>query len=269
MTDFVALRKRMNDLIERQGRALDAATWLLDLSVEYTNVHLTSATDRLQMEGCREGYYPEDDIDRLSDMVGKPMVVFSKDFLCGVIDQAVIWRNIPSLLTSIRTHATTSATVDPNAAVPSLEGWSENEIATVVASYKGRLSSATKQLRDIHTTWKYLRGYTSSLPGFAKGACLGMFGMPDFETRHTYTEDDFKPYNTVLQTDENGVRRHVDLCPHIMSSRFWTPIIGEVMADRVEESLAIIEAVSKPREGEPDTTDYFGSHVSNSIPVEV
>lgn len=245
-------RKKLNELLERKNRARAAVEQLLSINAVYTSEMCDYAAGDVAHWSNRDSV-----VERWYDLTGHEIPVVEAEFITGITSSTTMGNNmeyyfheLPSLLKAV-------PLVMGSDKIPSAEGWTNEEIEIVIHSYTSRIGKHNLDLRDAHTMWKKIARSKKPIPGFVKTKCLGMFGRPDWESRHVYSDADFK--SSYYERDH---------LPSVLSAKYLAPLIGEEKADLIEGLIGVLEGETKPLPGEPDTLDTTGSHLSNKIPLE-
>jgi hypothetical protein len=188
------------------------------------------------------------------------MQVIHADFFSALISDPITASNIVHELKQIRTMSMKFFPIVPDDQVnnePSLVGWTDEEIALVIDTYKQHINTATHHLRDINTHYKYLTRASSRMPAFIKSTLMDMFGKADHLPSFTYTDADFQYQRDLPRPNK----------PQVMTAKWLAPFISIDKACLVEEAIRLIGAHSRPRDNEPETIDFFSSHSSNAIDI--
>lgn len=279
MPDLVALRERALDLIDRKSRLREAA-----LAACTARVVLTRAMqDHVVAEIARD--YEDDPPEPRAVFrhdVGQAMPLFTDGALQGIIGggssgdyaRSVFVSNTRMSMAEV-IRIGESAPGVTRGEEPDLSGLTPFEVGALVNAYTTVIEDMTEALRDAHTRIRQLRRLKSPLPGYVKGACIGMFGGSD-SGAFTYDEGDFTRYNTVYEPIPPGDpayrpgtvnERRIDLHPEVFSARYLAPFLGDDEALRVEAAFRDMEAATAPLPGEPPVLTHFSSHATNRIPV--
>ena len=261
MPDILALRERAIDLVER----LRDISGALD-RLEAVTLVLTPA---MQLHTAPKQDDEEDDydIERLRGHEGERYPLFSSQVLLSIIGYGdVADRESRTFQSNALYHirAMRAATSDlpriETGPEPDLDSLTRFEVVGLVEAYKAVIQSSTEALLDAHYNIGRLRENRSPLPDYVKGACIGMFGQPDRETLHRYSENDFKRHNRreepILPFEKGYVEgrnltRTVDERPRVFSARYLAPMFGDDVAEGIESAVEAIAAAAAPRPGDP------------------
>jgi hypothetical protein len=227
---IVEIRGIMNKLIARKHRL----AILAKNATEVTGTFTEAMCRRLE-DVCEESHDPtvgDWDTKTFSHLIGTTMPILS------VVYMACLEGNVPgneqgTIFDEIARLAKTQVLPEYGTDEPSLEGWSEREISAVVAHYQRTVNALAKDLRDADTGIKYILGrsvYETTQPG-----------------------DLFAP-------TASGQRL-------VFTVEWLSPFIGAARAEALIRAIENMRKETCPRDGEPPSTDYFGSHVSNHYVV--
>lgn len=136
---------------------------------------------------------------------------------------------------------------NPNTdAVPSFDGFYPAEVDAILGSMKGKAERRIVRLRDIHTQMKYLK------------------------KKHIWPNSRLvKAAPKCPESDKFSYSEHHTPKSRVLSEWWMTTVCGnESVATEILLAFDTIDKCAAPRPGEPDSMNYFGSHVSNKLSVE-
>jgi hypothetical protein len=236
--------------LREQRNSLTTRLWDISRAIEPLFALKTAFTPEMAKTLAHHRWHPEDcHYDDEIEDVQITIQVMHPDFFGALLRDG---ENIGHMMKQIRQLAKKTHDIVPPWPEPMKFDWTEEELGFVVDTYKRQINAMVHRLRDINTNWKRLTRTTNTLPDFVKSSVMGLFGKPDHLAGFTYTEADFG-YQPVK--------------PKVMTARWLAPFVGLDDANAIEQAITIIGDRSKPRVGEPDSLDFFGSHVSNAFDV--
>jgi hypothetical protein len=129
--------------------------------------------------------------------------------------------------------------------VLSFAGFYRSEIDIMISSVESRANRLLETLRDINTTMKYMR------------------------IEHMWPNG--KLVKRVPACPPEDLYGQYEWLEPLVLSEWWlTTVTGDaVVAGHVKRAFDDIFKLSAPRPGEPATLDYFGSHVTNKVKIEL
>lgn len=242
---FVDLRRRRNGLSRRLGLISLAVEPLYDLQAMFTEEMFSAWIEHRR--------FMDEDRDYDEEYAVGLTRIITDDFFDALLPHPY-GSNIVGEFNSIGKLSKQRFDMLDASIVPlSFKDWTSEELRFVVSGYRSQITDAIHRLRDINTHWKYLTGHRHPMPSFIKSSVMGLFGGPDQDHGFVYSDADF-------QFLQNG-------SPKVMTAKWLAPFVGINHARTIESALTVISESSKPREGEPDTINFFGSHVTNKIDV--
>lgn len=265
---IVLYRKNINEALHMVQTVKDCVDKLLDITVPVPEVMRKRANkvlliDNTIVEPHSEDYQYADYRWYEDDPFPETSKVFSKDFFNVLFyDTGTCLSNISNLFYYLDDFRNGSKTirdsVEPFSVMtpPNLDGWDDVEIAMIIEGHQNTLDSIKEFLRDTNTRMKYLRNSKVLInPIFKPGLTNDFFGQSDFAVPYIYRDVEF--YTGSYNPHRNGVS--------LINGKFWYPVVGIEVAYQIENLFDHIAYVTKPREGEPETLDYFGSNRTNRI----
>ncbi len=251
MPDFPALRERALSLQARKAEVAAALTLLDGIGLVVT----PAMRLHTQPDDWDEDAEGEDEETR--GVEGGRYPLFSLPALMSVSGGATIRtfaRNALHAYETMGDLCVPRGKVEAGDEAPDLSGLTGFELGAVVSAYVRVIEADARDLLEIGHRLARLRREQSPLPGYVRGACLGMFGRPDRETAFTYEEGDFADWNRredPVLPGEPGYRegrnltRQVNLHPHVFSARYLAPFVGERDALAVDAALARVSAAAR------------------------
>jgi hypothetical protein len=274
MPDIIALRERAIVLAERL-RGIGSALDRLDA------VTLVQTAAMVNHAAPREN--DGDDDEDLRGEEGERYPLLSSQTLLAIIghggvddgDARTFQSNALYYVRRLRQLSSNVPSIE-RGPEPDLDSLTRFEVVALVEAYKGFVSASAEALIDAHEHVSRLRGERSRMPEYVKGACIGMFGQPDHETRHRYAEGDFKLRNwreePILPFEKGYVEgrnltRSVDDRPAVFSARYLAPVFGDPVADEIEAAFDARAGAVAPRPGDPKPPFRFSHRDKASVEV--
>jgi len=134
-----------------------------------------------------------------------------------------------------------------------LDDFTKEDLYNLMNNYKKERNSLRNNLRDINTHIKYLGNYSSTTDSIKTER---LYESPEFNF-----EDERRP-----EYPENWHKGNARLEVPIFDILFLYAATNDyVVSKNILYHINEIFKLSEPKNDEPKTLDYFGSHVSNKI----
>lgn len=253
MPDFQALRERALALQARKRDVAEALNCLDGIGLVITPA-MRRHTEPAEWDEDAEG---ED--EEMRGVEGRRYPLFSIPVLMSISgggdsgdsNARVFARNSCHAFEAMGDLCVPHGGVEAGDEAPDLSGLTGFEVRAIVSAYTRVIEADARDLLNIGYWLGRLRREQSALPGYARGACIGMFGRPDSETSFTYDEGDFETWNRreePILPGEPGYRegrdlkRRVNLHPHVFSARYLAPFVGDRDALALQVALDLVAA---------------------------
>ena len=230
----LALRELSNALILRKREvhrlALEAMAVSVPFPARLLNIIAANAEDETEEDDDNIRLF-----ERMENRVGKPIAILSSEFLGAVSGERYIGSNTEHSMASVIKHTESDDEPDMNDTEPSLEGWSDSEIAVVERSYHRRINTMTTQLRDVYTSVEHYI--------LERGVYVNRRG--DLLT---------EPFRGQIP---------------VLSHDFLDPHVSADTVDHVLNLLHGIRDTAAPLPGEPAALNGFSSNTSNKVTLDL